>query len=606
MTVTPLNALPLAQHGDSAAIAALINNTLKPQAITAKVVVKAEYVQVMLEAAQVPEQVATMAVIREVLAGLSHEAVWFIKVYGREAGEDFPAWNENFDLAAAVVPDRVMLVRQGDMNAISSLVSEWLDDPKIIVKIHLKQTCLQIILEAPQSAPDEQFCITQIQVPLKGLSIQGCQQVKVLGREIGEDFPAWQHELELASVSDLAATHALVPAHAADIVQPSPQPTSFWGSLFGSTANAAGAIGGAVASASGTVAGIVTNTAGAMGGAAVAAGQSVAGVAVGASGVVTSAAMQVPGSVGYLVDFVHQSPALASLTQALKVDWLMKVVNQVDVVAAEKRVHQLQKQYSHERPDEIAHRIMLEKSLYVGGSGFASSLMPGVAAGLFAVDLVATTALQAEMVYQIACAYGLDLHQAERKGEVLAIFGLALGGNTALKAGLGFLRNVPIAGAVIGASTNAITLYAVGYAACRFYEAKINPLTSQEAVIDAQAQSEQYLQDAIAQQVIMDQILAHVVAAGNPGKAWTQILPELQTLNFSPVSLQVIAKNIQSPVPLEALLNQISLDFIAPLVAQCQKIAQLDGVTTPEEALVIETITKKLNSSMSVVLDHAM
>ena len=41
---------------------------------------------------------------------------------------------------------------------------------------------------------------------------------------------------------------------------------------------------------------------------------------------------------------------------------------------------------------------MLEKSLYVGGSGLASSLMPGFAAALLAVDLAATTAMQAEMV----------------------------------------------------------------------------------------------------------------------------------------------------------------------------------------------------------------
>lgn len=73
------------------------------------------------------------------------------------------------------------------------------------------------------------------------------------------------------------------------------------------------------------------------------------------------------------------------------------------------------------------------------------------------------------MVYQIAYAYGLNLQEPARKGEVLAIFGLALGSGCAIKAGLGFLRNVPVAGAVIGASTNAATLYALGYAACRFY-----------------------------------------------------------------------------------------------------------------------------------------
>ena len=64
-------------------------------------------------------------------------------------------------------------------------------------------------------------------------------------------------------------------------------------------------------------------------------------------------------------------------------------------------------------------------------------------------------------------------------------------------------------------------------------------------------------------------------------------------LNLSPASMEVIAANIESPPSLETLLNQINRDFAAPLLAQCYKIAQLDGVTTQEEAKVIETITKK-------------
>ena len=258
----------------------------------------------------------------------------------------------------------------------------------------------------------------------------------------------------------------------------------------------------------------------------------------------------------------------------------------------------LQQQYPHEQANEIAHRLMLEKSLYVGGSGLASSLVPGFAAALIAVDLAATTAMQAEMVYQIACAYGLNLQEPARKGEILAIFGLALGGGCAIKAGLVLLRNVPVAGAVVGASTNAAMLYTLGYAACRFYEAKVNSLTNEAAFAATHAQSEKYLEGAIVQEVVMDQILVHVVLAGNPGKTWDQILPELLSLNLSPASLEVIAANIKSPPRLETLLNQINSDFAGPLLAQCYKIAQLDGVTTKEEAKVIETITKKFDTTL--------
>ncbi|WP_425365352.1 hypothetical protein [Gloeothece verrucosa] len=83
------------------------------------------------------------------------------------------------------------------------------------------------------------------------------------------------------------------------------------------------------------------------------------------------------------------------------------------------------------------------------------------------------------MIYEIAAAYDQDLQDQARQGEVLAIFGLALGGRNALKAGLGFMRNIPLAGAMIGASTNATMLYTLGYTACRFYEAKEKELTEE-------------------------------------------------------------------------------------------------------------------------------
>ena len=262
---------------------------------------------------------------------------------------------------------------------------------------------------------------------------------------------------------------------------------------------------------------------------------------------------------------------------------------------------QLQQKYPQEQPNEIAHRLMLEKSVYVGGSGLASSLVPGFATALFAADLAATTAIQAEMIYQIACAYGFDLREPARKGELLTIFGVSLGGGQALKAGAsyatkagaGLLRNIPFAGAVIGASTNAAMLYAVGNGACRFYEAKLNQQTAQACITAAQTESDKYLEGAIAQEAIMDQILVHIILAGNPGKTWEQILPELRTLNLSPASLEIIAANIESPPSLETLLNQIDSDFAVALAAQCNKVAQLDGVTTSAEAIVIETIINK-------------
>ncbi|RCJ26942.1 hypothetical protein A6770_01850 [Nostoc minutum NIES-26] len=71
-------------------------------------------------------------------------------------------------------------------------------------------------------------------------------------------------------------------------------------------------------------------------------------------------------------------------------------------------------------------------------------------------------------------------------------------------------------------------------------------------------------------------------------------MPESQVVNLSPESIYAIASHIKSPPSLENLLEQINSDFAVPLLAQCQKIAQLDGVITAEEAKVLETINTKL------------
>jgi uncharacterized protein (DUF697 family) len=374
---------------------------------------------------------------------------------------------------------------------------------------------------------------------------------------------------------------------------------------------AAGIVGGAVVQAGGTVVEGTTIVASNVGNAAATAGQAVIGTAVGVSGVLGSSVVSATEGVGYAFELLSNNPQFQQITKALPhVDFLVKIIDQVDLVKAEVEVKNLQQQYPEESAGEIAHRLMLNKALLAGTSGFATSITPGAAAALFIIDLSANMMLQAEMIYQIACAYGLDAKDPTRKGEIIAIFGLSLGGSQALKAGseyaikagfVGLLRNAPIAGAVIGASTNAAMIYALGYAACRFYEAKINPLSSQAALEAAQGESDKYLAGALNQQAAIDQILAHVVLAGNSGKSWSQILPELQTLNLSPASLEAIATHINAPPALETLLDQVSNDFAVSLLAQCKKIVELDGIITPEEAQILDKLNKKFNIDLALI-----
>ncbi|MCT7980950.1 hypothetical protein [Laspinema olomoucense] len=293
---------------------------------------------------------------------------------------------------------------------------------------------------------------------------------------------------------------------------------------------------------------------------------------------------------GKALSFIGENPVLKKFAKVFKAQWLLNLVGHVDIDKAEAEVRKLQQEYPHESPNEIAHRIMVEKSLYAGGIGLVSSILPGLALALLGVDVVATTALQAEMVYQIAGAYGMDLKDPARRGEVLAIFGLSLGGSAALKGGLGVLRNLPVAGMAIGASSNAVMLYGLGYAACRFYEAKTNPLTQEAATQALEQENQEYLERAIAQKDVMDRILIHQILASRPDTSWAEILPELKQLNFTTESLKAIEAEIEHPVPLPELLNLLDRDFAYPLLAQCCRIAQIDGVITDQEQQVMEAI----------------
>ncbi|NJN85350.1 MAG: hypothetical protein HC881_02285 [Leptolyngbyaceae cyanobacterium SL_7_1] len=120
---------------------------------------------------------------------------------------------------------------------------------------------------------------------------------------------------------------------------------------------------------------------------------------------------------GQALDFISDSSLIRKLTETLRLDWLMGTSDKIDLEAAATTVKRLQQKYPNESPSKIAHRIMIEKAIYAGGVGLATSLLPGQAIAFLAVDLATTAALQTEMVYQIAAAYGLDLHDPARRGE---------------------------------------------------------------------------------------------------------------------------------------------------------------------------------------------
>ena len=323
--------------------------------------------------------------------------------------------------------------------------------------------------------------------------------------------------------------------------------------------------------------------------------------------------MNLTDQAGYVIDLFSNSPELQRVfgpiaAQIPSISKFLEPIFNVDVVRAETHVQHLQAKYPNESVGGIANRLMLEKSIIAGGSGIATSL-PGFAAALFAVDIATNAALQAELVYQIACLYGFNLKDPARKAEVAAILGLSIGGSQAagkLTARLGLTavgKNIPIAGSVIGASTNAAAIYAMGYAACRFYEAKLanNSLTLEAALATTEQANEDYLASIADDQVAMDWILVWMFLAGHPDKTLADLIPQLDSLNLSPASISELTSGMQALPSLDDLLPKVNDDFGVALLAKCQSIAAADGVISSEEQALLNRLKAHFETQLQAV-----
>jgi uncharacterized protein (DUF697 family) len=188
-------------------------------------------------------------------------------------------------------------------------------------------------------------------------------------------------------------------------------------------------------------------------------------------------------TVGKIVTPIAENPLVKFAAKVPGINLLLAALGQVDVQKAQQEVDQLRQTYPLETPEQLAQRIITDTSLKAGGIGLLTNFIPPLALTLFAVDIAAVTALQAEMIYRIAAVYGFPLTDPSRRGEVLAIFGLSVGGSGVLKLGLSLVEILPLIGAVVGASSDAALLYTLGQLACRFYAAKHQSLIQPEVSV---------------------------------------------------------------------------------------------------------------------------
>ena len=300
---------------------------------------------------------------------------------------------------------------------------------------------------------------------------------------------------------------------------------------------------------------------------------------------------------GQTMDAIADNPVLKSADNIIGLGWLMTFLGKVDKNKVQATVDRVRSQHPDETPEEIAQRLIVEKAWEGGRLGLLTNIIPPVAAFFLGIELIATTKLQTEMVYEIAAAYGLDLEDPARRGEVLAIFGLSLGADV-LKTGLTIVEIIPGIGAVVGASTNAALLYVLGQTACRFYEGKADRL----GVASMQQKTDSDWQVALNQTKIMDRIITHMVKVSYPQQDWAEVLPKIREI--SPSSVETIAESFQQPQDLSVLLEQLLPEFAPTTLNRCYDIAKSTGEITLVEQEILSQIAIKFDLDMSVLGDN--
>ena len=100
--MTQQNILEAAKQGNPQAITALMNRSLRPQGVTAKVKLTGDCFHVMLEGETTPDQAAIVPYVTNGIKGLGIKAAKHLAVYGRVTGEDLPAWSDRVELIETV------------------------------------------------------------------------------------------------------------------------------------------------------------------------------------------------------------------------------------------------------------------------------------------------------------------------------------------------------------------------------------------------------------------------------------------------------------------------------------------------------------------------
>ena len=206
-----------AKQGNPQAIAILLNRQLQSKGITAKVSAKDSCLQIMLEAANVPDQKGLVTAIQKWIDGLDVDSIQRVQIYAKQTGEDIPAWNDSFEIVTQLeepkIADTVIsptaptetvkndvkveetntskldpalleLAKNGDTKVISELIKNTLQQPDIKVRATLNKGLLQVVIVSNQ-VPKQDSSVEAIPKLVQDFNSNLIEKLKVIGmREI--------------------------------------------------------------------------------------------------------------------------------------------------------------------------------------------------------------------------------------------------------------------------------------------------------------------------------------------------------------------------------------------------------------------------------------
>ncbi len=118
--------------------------------------------------------------------------------------------------------DLLKLAKQGDSNAIATLMNRQLQPKGISVTVNTVKNCLQIIFEAAEVPPQKSLTIYAYNAISK-LEVPSLEKVVICGKQNGNRFSVWQQEFNLLNNQSLSDGDELLksnPSNASEVKVP--------------------------------------------------------------------------------------------------------------------------------------------------------------------------------------------------------------------------------------------------------------------------------------------------------------------------------------------------------------------------------------------------